>query len=62
MYRPLSVIFVIIKGRAGADGARGMPGESGSKVKTHYTTFHDHRIKVLLVLFLTQFKFVCCGI
>lgn len=24
----------LIKGRAGADGARGMPGEPGSKVKT----------------------------
>lgn len=34
----------VSKGRAGADGSRGMPGESGSKV-CHHPTFHVHVTK-----------------
>lgn len=36
----LFMLLVLFQGRAGADGARGMPGESGTKV-SHVSAIHS---------------------
>ncbi len=48
----------VSKGRAGADGARGMPGEPGAKVP-YATTFHAEKAELAYCFYKAWLRAYC---